>query len=427
MAASIVSVVALGAGVVTLAAQPASAVTPTCGTAASPLNPAITDVPSAPAAGSLRAAADGTFGPCSTVVLQAGATYVLSSVSGCGELHIDNSMTIESSSTGQNATIQQTCTSSFGSRVAEIDSGSFTVTLDNLNLTGGQQNDNGGALKTVSNADTLILNADQLTGNRSDEDGGAINSHGTLQITNSTIAGNCAEDGGGAVLLNSPGGPTLIQNSTISGNTQGVDAGAIEDVSGALTMNYVTLVANTSSNPPGCGTFVDSAAQTQPNEPNDAVPHPGVGAQTGIVAANLTLNNTATWTSFGTVIGDIAAGSFNCFLGGDTPTSAGYNYENGGAGVPPGSSCGLKAATDVQNGVDPNLGTLGANGGPTNTQVPQTSSTLINAIPDPGGGCPESPTVITTDQRGITRPQGPGCEIGAVEVVVPIVTAAFTG
>ena len=287
-----------------------------------------------------RAAVQATFGDCSTVVLQAGATFQLASgTSGCGELAINNAMTIESSSTSQNATIQQQCTT-FGSRVAEVDTAGLTVTLDNLNLTGGHQDDNGGALKTEFGSDTLILNADQLTGNNSGEDGGAINSHGTLQIMNSTISGNCANDGGGAVLLNSPGGPTLIQNSTISGNNQAFD-GAIEDVSDALTMNYVTLVANTSSNTASCGTFDDAGAQSLPGEPNDAVPHPGVGAQAPAPpVANLSLSNgdggpTATWTSFGTVIGDIAAASFNCSLGGDTPMSAGYNYENGGAGVPP--------------------------------------------------------------------------------------------
>jgi hypothetical protein len=37
---------------------------------------------------------------------------------------------------------------------------------------------------------------------------------------------------------------------------------------------------------------------------------------------------------------------------------------------------------------------------------------------------------VTTDQRGVTRPQGAGCDIG-VEVAVPVapttLTAAFTG
>ncbi len=404
-----------------VAAPPVSAA-PTCGTTASPLDPTITDTPSSPVAGSLRAAVDGTDGTCTTVVLEAGATYVLASGDGCTELDIDNSMTIESSSTTENATIQQTCTTDSNSRVAHVSSDN-TATLDNLNLIGGQQNNNGGALRSEPSS-TLILNADQLTDNRSDEDGGAINSHGTLEVMNSTISGNCAEDGGGAILLNDPEGTSLIENSTISGNNQGLGGGAIEDEGGALTMYYVTLVSNTTEDSPLCGSFADTSTQSLPGEPNDPVTH----TQSTVPSVNLNLSGDATLTSFGTVIGDIAATSDNCNVDDITPTSAGYNYENGGVSA---SSCDLKASTDVQNGADPSLGALGANGGPTNTQVPNTGSPLINAIPDPGGGCPKSPVTITTDQRGVIRPQGPGCDIGAVEVVTAptplVVIPSFTG
>ena len=110
-------------------------------------------------------------------------------------------------------------------------------------------------------------------------------------------------------------------------------------------------------------------------------------------------------------------------------TSNGFNFsDDANATV----SCMFNAATDrVGASNDPMLGALGANGGPTNTMVPNPGSPLIDAIPDPGGGCPAAPT-ITTDQRGVTRPQGPGCDIGAVEVQVAapapvVITPKFTG
>jgi hypothetical protein len=63
------------------------------------------------------------------------------------------------------------------------------------------------------------------------------------------------------------------------------------------------------------------------------------------------------------------------------------------------------------------LGALGANGGIGQTMVPQTGSPLIDAIP--AASCQTGlASGITTDERGITRPQGPGCDIGAVEVAV---------
>jgi len=61
--------------------------------------------------------------------------------------------------------------------------------------------------------------------------------------------------------------------------------------------------------------------------------------------------------------------------------------------------------------------------------VPQPGSPLLDAVPL--DACQAgSATGITTDERDVTRPQGDGCDIGAVEVVVtaPIVLAPrFTG
>lgn len=62
---------------------------------------------------------------------------------------------------------------------------------------------------------------------------------------------------------------------------------------------------------------------------------------------------------------------------------------------------------------------MGDNGGPTPTMLPQPGSPLLDMIPP--ASCSEP-----TDQRGITRPQGPACDIGAVEgeVLVPIAQPA---
>jgi hypothetical protein len=49
---------------------------------------------------------------------------------------------------------------------------------------------------------------------------------------------------------------------------------------------------------------------------------------------------------------------------------------------------------------------------------------LIDAIPIADCGAMQG---ISTDERGVTRPQGPGCDIGAVEVSVIVVTPKFTG
>ena len=136
-------------------------------------------------------------------------------------------------------------------------------------------------------------------------------------------------------------------------------------------------------------------------------------------------------TSFGSVVTGAGSGG-DCAVGG-TKTSHGWNFADD-------STCGFTGTGDVQGtGHDPLLGALANNGGPTETLLPQTGSPLVNAIPV--ASCQlDGASGVSTDQRGITRPQGSGCDIGAVEVqvVTPtpapvaapaavVVTPAFTG
>jgi hypothetical protein len=64
-------------------------------------------------------------------------------------------------------------------------------------------------------------------------------------------------------------------------------------------------------------------------------------------------------------------------------------------------------------GGDPNLGPLQDNGGPSQTVSLGTGSAAIDQIPGSGAGCEP------TDQRGVARPTGASCDIGAYEVAGP--------
>ncbi len=81
-------------------------------------------------------------------------------------------------------------------------------------------------------------------------------------------------------------------------------------------------------------------------------------------------------------------------------TSLGYNLEDA-------NDCGFGQAGDLTRS-DPRLGALGDNGGPTATMALPATSPAVDAA-DPR--CDAA-----TDQRGITRPQGPRCDIGAYEL-----------
>ncbi|HEY7150232.1 MAG TPA: choice-of-anchor Q domain-containing protein, partial [Solirubrobacterales bacterium] len=83
-----------------------------------------------------------------------------------------------------------------------------------------------------------------------------------------------------------------------------------------------------------------------------------------------------------------------------TPTpTGGHNIEGG-------TSCDFTTGGDLQN-TDPLLGQLADNGGPTQTLA------LLRHSPAIGAG--NDATCPATDQRGVPRPQGGHCDIGAFE------------
>jgi hypothetical protein len=122
------------------------------------------------------------------------------------------------------------------------------------------------------------------------------------------------------------------------------------------------------------------------------------------IAGNFGNIFSSTLESFGSVVAE-SVGTGNCLA---TTTSHGYNYSDD-------DLCGFTGPTDRQDASDPQLGPLADNGGPTPTLLPQPESPLIDAIPI--GSCQSNgAAAIITDQRGVTRPQRAGCDIGAVEV-----------
>ena len=103
-----------------------------------------------------------------------------------------------------------------------------------------------------------------------------------------------------------------------------------------------------------------------------------------------------------TLVNSIVAG--NCSLESDgSVVSGGGNLES------PGDGCGLDQGDDQPSVVDPLLGALGDNGGPTRTIRPEAGSPALDLAA--AAGC------LATDQRGGDRdPGGLACDRGAVEV-----------
>jgi len=404
------AVLLAGGGALALAVATA---TPASATTFGPVDPTIPDGNP----NSLRDILENQVNNGDTVTLQSGATYQLTDCSDV-DIDINASVTIN----GNGATIKSTCTTNEGGVLDTSDA----LTLNSTILTGGDAlADDGGAITDDGGA--LVVNNSAIIGNHSNCDGGAIyhGATGPTTITNSTIANNTASGVGGGIHVDT-GASLVITNSTITQNTA-PEGGGIDTTFGAKLV-YTTLVDNTQGAVPGlCSLSVQSSG------PDAGKEHPRTHGSAvtpqQLAGANLNIEDPGgALSSFGTVIA-LPHGGTNCAGNGTEPltntSSAGYNYSDD-------ASCGFTGSTDKQNGSDPLLGALGANGGIGPTRVPQTGSPLIDVIPiaSCGGGNALAGFTVTTDERGITRPQGAGCEIGAVEVVPPValvVQPRFTG
>jgi len=108
-------------------------------------------------------------------------------------------------------------------------------------------------------------------------------------------------------------------------------------------------------------------------------------------------------TFTGSIVAGNTAGTGNDCDNAGTITDKGNNLESG-------TDCGFTASTDLQN-TDPKLDPSGLqnNGGPTQTIALEPDSPAVDHI-SVGSSCP------ATDQRGVSRPQGPKCDIGAFEM-----------
>ncbi len=232
---------------------------------------------------------------------------------------------------------------------------------------GGGPGPGGGAFITASTR--LTLSDSTIDGNVSGNGGGgAFVTAGTVEIMGSTLSNNlCVGTGsaglGGGALLAAMA-PSTVTNTTVSGNATGSAGGGLF-TSGDVTIRNVTLA--------------DNAAPT----------------------------GSALYSNFGTLTmaSSIIAGSAPSHCDGAPITSGDFNIDSNG-------TCGLAGGNDRSN-VDPQLGPLADNGGPTLTHLPAASSPAI----DTGNpsACP------ATDQRGQARPtdgNGDGssvCDVGAVE------------
>ena len=218
-----------------------------------------------------------------------------------------------------------------------------------------------------------------------------VDASAELALLRLTVADGHNVGGGGGSLSNF-GGTVKVKNTTFTNNiTPGFAGGGISNSFGTLKVTNSTFSKN-SAGPGGAIANFDTLEVTNSTfSENSADAGGGIFNMDG-----------ATATLHSTIVANSPSGG-NCD---GTITDGGYNIDDG-------TSCGFSKQQDSLPSTDPLLADQPAfNGGPTKTIALLAASPAINAIPEGKNGCA---TEIKTDQRGVSRPQGSRCDIGAFE------------
>jgi hypothetical protein len=268
------------------------------------------------------------------------------------------------------------------SQVFLVDYG-VQATLDHLTITHGNAilgNGDGGG---IFNYGTLTVSNSTLSANSASDVGGGIVNIETLTLSNCTLSGNSASEGG--ALFNN--GPATVSNCTFSGNSANQGGGILNQNS--LTLTNCTLTGNSAAGDVGGGLYVVDVFS------------PSVLRNT-LVAGNVSPNGTD-------IYGVVDSSSSNNLVGSADGTLSGIS--NG--------TNGNLLGTRV-NPINPRLGPLADNGGPTLTHA------LLADSPARGAGNVAFAT--TTDQRGQPRTVGGEIDLGAYQtqtaVTGPLVVAS---
>ena len=250
----------------------------------------------------------------------------------------------------------------------------------------------GGALLSwASDFGTLRVEDCLLHDNESNVGGAVVTNNRTLlELHRTTVRDNHAEgwpgydDPGGGV--SSWGGPVVLDRSTVSGNTGGCGVtieGASTIEGGGLAAVNSTISGNDGGVCVNDADFVDLTMVTVAH-------NAGFGLRQ--------IAGTTAWHLQHTLVANHPAAD----CAGALAVVGDYNLDSDG-------SCSLAGGHDL-SGVDPKLGPLAPNAGPTATHALLAGSPAVNSGVPPGpNGC------NGIDQRGVARPQGPACDRGAYE------------
>ncbi|MEO6123317.1 MAG: choice-of-anchor Q domain-containing protein [Ilumatobacteraceae bacterium] len=288
------------------------------------------------------------------------------------------------------------------------------VTLQSLTITNGSvPGGSGGNLLEHNSVDLTVADSVISNGNAS-YGGGIAGGVGVLNILRTALVGNSVvgvsgSSGVGAAISKVGAGQAslVMTDSLVTNNHADQNALAIMYVTAGLTVTNSTISGNTAYS-----RIVLLEAQQSENFAA-SLDHVTIANNTTVSlgggGAGLSINLLSPAVMPVTVTGSLfvnnvtGATSSNCSLSGDggpTVTSGGYNLSDDATCI------SLTQPGDLADNHVTTLGALGDNGGPTRTLALMAGSSAIDAA----GTC-----ALSTDQRGVARPQGVACDIGAFE------------
>jgi predicted outer membrane repeat protein len=270
------------------------------------------------------------------------------------------------------------------------------LTLTDIEVTGNVAEIQGGGIFNLAGG-TLTMTGTMVSGNVARHGGGIFND-ATITVGSSTLTGNNARYGKGGGLHNGEGGIAYLTGSTVSGNKSRFGGGGIYSRSELSLVN--TIVSGNSAGTDGGGVFNWDASLSITNSTvshNDAVDEGGgvYNVQYGM----MTLANSI-------IAMNVSRKGPDCFTSANAARSLGHNL------VSSDLLCHFEAGEGdlvgtADNLIDPLLGILQDNGGPTWTHALLIGSPAIDAGDDDNAR--------PYDQRGVVRPQGAASDIGAFE------------
>jgi uncharacterized repeat protein (TIGR01451 family) len=241
----------------------------------------------------------------------------------------------------------------------------------------------------LGNGATLRVVTSTIAGNRAVGDGqrssGGLGNTGTAEVIDSLIADNLVTDlsgnvtGSGGGIVNGDSGTLTVRRSSIVGN-QANDAAAINTYGNPTTRIVNSTVSGNSTTGGAPNVILTGTAYlthtTIASNTGGGLGYPGVNVNAyGVLIAYHTYNCT-TWTN--SVLTAVAS------LSSDSACPSGF----------------------IAN-ADPLLEPLALNGGETPNHALKPGSPALEGVASCGAG---------EDQRGVSRPQGQACDIGAFEM-----------